>query len=271
MSRVGASSVTTLIYHDVIVAGAPGDSGFPGPDAARYKLDRTTFGQHLEAIAAAVAGPPVTGHDILAGSVPAADSWSLTFDDGGSSAVTIAADLETRGWRGQFFVTTDRIGRPGFVDAEAIRRLDRAGHVVGSHSHTHPQRMAACSADQLAQEWGASVELLEAVLGSRPEVASVPGGWYSTEVARAAAACGIRLLYTSEPVRRVTSVDGCLVAGRFALLDSSAAKTAASLAAGKPLPRVQQRARRVALQQAKRLSGDGYLRVREALLRLRDR
>ncbi len=107
--------------------------------------------------------------------------------------------------------------------------------------------------------------------GRRPQIAAVPGGWYSPEVARAAAAAGVRVLYTSEPVRGIQVVDGCLVAGRFALLGGSRARTAAQLAAGNPLPRVQRRATRMALRPAKRLSGGGYLRARKVLLRLRDR
>ena len=264
------AGTTTLAYHDVVDVGAPDASGFPGPDAGRYKLEWPRFREHLDALALAVSGPPVTARDVLDGAVPAT-SWALTFDDGGASSVEIAGELASRGWRGQFFVTTGRIGTPGFVDADAIRELARAGHVVGSHSHTHPQRMSTCSPSELLDEWQTSCELLASVLGRRPEIAAVPGGYYSDEVARAAARAGVRVLYTSEPVRSTRTVDGCLVLGRFALLGSSRARTAGRLAAGRPLPRLQQRARRMALSQAKRLSGDGYLRARSLLLRLRDR
>ena len=263
------SSTTTLIYHDVVAAGHESDSGFGGADADRYKLESGLFAAHLAAIAQAGNGAPVTGHDLLA-DPGAAHGWSITFDDGGASARAIARELEARGWRGQFFVTTDRVGTEGFVGEDAIRALAAAGHVVGSHSHTHPQRMAACSTAELEREWELSVERLAAVLGERPEVAAIPGGWYSPQVAHAAAKAGIRLLYTSEPTRVLREVDGCLVAGRFAILHRTSARTAAGLASGRIGPRAGQRVRRMALAPVKRLSGGGYLRARAALLRLDD-
>ena len=72
---------------------------------------------------------------------------ALTFDDGGASALDIAGMLERRGWRGHFFVTTSRIGEPGFVGPDAVRELAERGHDVGSHSHTHPTYMGNLDRD----------------------------------------------------------------------------------------------------------------------------
>ena len=38
----------TLLYHDVLEAGAHQQSGFPDPAAARYKLGRAAFVEHLQ-------------------------------------------------------------------------------------------------------------------------------------------------------------------------------------------------------------------------------
>src|SRR5262245_12587099 len=94
-----------LLYHDVLESGSYDSSGFPGAGAARYKLSLGEFQAHLAAIAAvsATAAPPM-----------------LTFDDGGSSSCRIATELERYGWLGHFFVTTDRIGSPGFLNAGQI-------------------------------------------------------------------------------------------------------------------------------------------------------
>ncbi len=40
--------LVALMYHDVVPAGAEDSSGFPGPDAALYKLDRQAFARHLD-------------------------------------------------------------------------------------------------------------------------------------------------------------------------------------------------------------------------------
>ena len=76
-------------------------------------------------------------------------SWLITFDDGGVSALQTTADLlEKYGWRGVFFVTTDRIGTPTFLNADHVRELHRRGHVIGSHSCSHPERMSCCGPEQ---------------------------------------------------------------------------------------------------------------------------
>ena len=74
----------------------------------------------------------------------------LTFDDGGKSAVTrVAGLLEKYGWHGHFFVTAGQINRKGLLNTEQIRRLRREGHVIGSHSFSHPVRMSHCSKEEI--------------------------------------------------------------------------------------------------------------------------
>ena len=92
-----------IMYHDVVENGDFESSGFPGEGAHVYKLRREDFARHLDAIAAA--GPAVgTIRDLKPSPV------LLTFDDGGVSFHHPIADLlEQRGWRGHFFITTDRI------------------------------------------------------------------------------------------------------------------------------------------------------------------
>ena len=137
-----------LMYHDVVENGNFAASGFPGPGADRYKLDRLEFARHLRAIKEAVGNQPVL----------------LTFDDGGISAhERIAGMLEESGWRGHFFVTTDWIGRPGFLNALQIQELDRRGHTVGSHSVTHPVRMSQIPWDRMVSEWRDSRAQLEKI------------------------------------------------------------------------------------------------------------
>src|SRR5437588_90456 len=109
-----------LMYHDVIAGGR--QSGFCGTGAEHYKLAREEFLDHLAAMSVALDGGgfSLVGDD--PGSAPV--RRYLTFDDGGVSAYTDVADLlEARGWRGHFFVTTDRIGTAGFLDDRQIRDL----------------------------------------------------------------------------------------------------------------------------------------------------
>jgi peptidoglycan/xylan/chitin deacetylase (PgdA/CDA1 family) len=243
----------SIMYHDVVERGDPGASGFPGPGPAIYKIDREDFARHLEAIRKA----RHPGRELL-----------LTFDDGGLSAYApVAGMLEQYGWRGHFFVTTDWIGRPGFLNAGQIRDLDRRGHVIGSHSCSHPERMSREPWDRMLVEWKGSTEQLAEIVGHPVKVASVPGGYYSRRVAEAAAAAGIETLFTSEPTARVRTVNGCRVLGRYTVQRGMGAEWPAGFAAGKLAPRLRQGLLWKAKGLAKSLGGPLYLRLREAILR----
>jgi peptidoglycan/xylan/chitin deacetylase (PgdA/CDA1 family) len=256
--------VTALLYHDVVEDGRFDDSGFPGVVPSRYKLRAEEFRLHLQALAMSTSEPPAVVHELRArdNALP----WLLTFDDGGASALSIGRRLAERGWRGHFFVTVDYIGAPGFLQPDAIRTLSELGHVIGSHSCSHPERMARCTWEELLHEWTRSTDVLSELLGRRVAVASVPAGNYGKVVARAAAAAGIRTLFTSEPVIKVREVESCSVVGRFTILRGARPETAAALARARLRPRMSQFASWNAKKAAKTIGGEYYLRVRRRLL-----
>jgi peptidoglycan/xylan/chitin deacetylase (PgdA/CDA1 family) len=259
-----------IMYHDV-VEGDLESSGFPGVGANVYKLERADFARHLDAIGeAAGAGQLQT--------IESRRDWGngqpvlLTFDDGGISAhAIIAAMLEERGWRGHFFITTDWIGRPGFLNEAQIRELRRRGHVVGSHSASHPARMSHVSWEQMQREWRDSTLALAEILQEPVKVASVPGGYYSRRVGEAAALAGIEALFTSEPTNRAREWGGCLVLGRYVVQRGMGPECSGDFAAGRLVPRWKQAALWTAKKSAKALGGEAYLRLRERLLGARNR
>jgi peptidoglycan/xylan/chitin deacetylase (PgdA/CDA1 family) len=212
-----------LIYHDLAAPEATDATGFPGPVAARYKLDTAAFEAHLDAIAA-------TG--VSVGPVGSGARAALTFDDGGASAGLAAEMLERRGWRGQFFITTGRVGTPGFLAADEVRELAERGHQIGSHSQTHPTYMGTLTRHQLACEWRASREALAEILGRPPGGAAVPGGFLSRAVVEEAARAGYSLLMTSQPTARPSRLDGMVVHGRFTIWAGTTPARAAGYARG---------------------------------------
>lgn len=218
----------TLMYHDIAPLAQRDAVGFPGALAGRYKLEPEAFETHLDALAA-------TGlHVGTAPAAGAAPQVALTFDDGGASAVLAAAALERRGWHGQFFVTSARIGTPGFLSGEQLRELVRCGHVVGSHSDTHPTYMGRLTRERLDDEWTRSRAAIGEILGAPPRTASVPGGYLSRAVIASAAAAGYELLFTSEPTARVTR-DQLVVRGRYTIWASTPAHVAAAYACGRSM------------------------------------
>lgn len=256
-----------LMYHDVFDDGGPDATGMPGSAAARYKLDRDSFVAHVRAL---------TSHARLRLNditrlldYPFRDPPPvvITFDDGGVSAYTRIADLlEEDGWRGHFMVTAGWVGRPTFLSPPQIRELRDRGHVIGSHSFSHPTRMSACSPDQVAREWRDSVARLSDILGEPVRVASVPGGYYAPHVAEPLAALGVTSLFTSEPTTRCWQVNGCTVLGRFTVWRHTPVGTVAALAAGRMAPRMAQAVAWNARRVAKTVAGDTYLAVQRRIL-----
>ncbi|MBW8861659.1 MAG: polysaccharide deacetylase family protein [Acidobacteria bacterium] len=253
--------LNALMYHDVVATGAEDSSGFPGRDAALYKVTPQQFALHLDAIERAVGDRPDPRGRRSQGA-PA-----ITFDDGGVSALTAAELLEARGWIGHFFITANYIGTRGFVSEDDLRELARRGHVIGSHSCSHPLRMGHCSWAQLVDEWTRSCDVLRQILGADVHVASVPGGDFAPQVAEAAAKAGITTLFTSEPARDSRQAFGLTMRGRFTIQKWTTAATAAALAAGEWLPCARQAALWNAKKLTKRLGGERYLQLRKLLLR----
>jgi peptidoglycan/xylan/chitin deacetylase (PgdA/CDA1 family) len=196
----------------------------------------------------------------------------LTFDDGGESAATcIAGVLEKYEWRGHFFVTAGQIGKKGFVNPKQIRGLRTKGHVIGSHSFSHPVRMSHCSRERLIDEWTSSIKMLSNILGEQVDTASVPGGYYSRRVVETAAASGIRVLFTSEPTTKVHAVLGCLVVGRYNIFRGTSPAISGDLVSVRSEARSRQwicwNVKKIAKRIAKRIAGRPYLAARQLLLR----
>ncbi|MDX6698505.1 MAG: hypothetical protein QOE65_1902 [Solirubrobacteraceae bacterium] len=257
-----ARAPVALIYHDVLASedADPDGAGFPGALARRYKLPRRAFERHLDAIAET--GLKVGRHDD-----PAAEVL-LTFDDGGASAALIARLLADRGWPAHFFVTTSRLGTPGFLDADGVRALAVAGHAVGSHSHTHPSYMRELDGASLRDEWRTSRRILAEVLGAEPAAAAIPGGSLSPDVLLSVREAGYRLAMTSEPRRRRRTVDGLEVLDRYTVWASTTTERVRGYVDGAWGARARLRAEWEVKKALKRVSPSLYQRSRRLRARL---
>jgi peptidoglycan/xylan/chitin deacetylase (PgdA/CDA1 family) len=245
-----------LLFHDVYERD-PEESGFPGAAAARYKLRRPDFEAQLEALERARVGAP-----ILIDALPRGGSRPpvvITVDDGGVSFyTTVAPLLEARGWHAHCFVTTGWIGHPGFLDRGQLQELHRRGHAIGSHSVSHPPRFSACSWEQMVREWRDSGQTLADILGVPVTTASVPGGYYSPQVAAAAREAGYHFLCTSEPVLGIRVAEGCTVLGRYTIRRGAPAGYAARLAELRRTALLREWMAWNGKKLAKRMLGPGY-------------
>lgn len=256
----------SLLYHDVISGVNTDCSGFSGKDAADYKINVDDFGLHLDAIEKALAGPVVSSLNVCDDSYQSPPVL-FTFDDGGVSAYdTVAPLLESRGWRGVFFVTTDRIDTPSFLSSCQILELHERGHVIGSHSCSHPLKISNCTDAQLLREWRDSINILSGIIGETVYLASVPGGFYTRRVAESAAQAGVRQLFTSEPVQKIQKVENCWIIGRFSVKRGAPAQLPVDIVVGNPLTRIRQFAYWNTKKVAKTLAGPLYSRLRKFIL-----
>ena len=165
-----------LMYHDLTVDG-DSSSGFQNTTAFQYKVDVEVFEETLQ---------------LLRGR----EDVTFTFDDGGVSFLTLAAPLlERYGRRGVFFISTKYVGTPGFLTREEVGKLERRAHIIGSHSHSHPENITLLSEEEQREEWEMSCRELEQMLGHPIELISIPNG-YVTAASR-------RLFDTLKDVKRI--------------------------------------------------------------------
>lgn len=202
--------IASFTFHEV--CDNPAESGWQRPAALPYKHPVAVFGEHLDRIAESSVKP-----SRLENWTTTDRHLTLTFDDGGVSNVAAGDELARRGWPGFFFIVTDLIGKPGFMDAAQIRYLHSCGHVIGSHSESHPDIFRALTAAEMLQQWRGSRDKLEQLLGAPVDTASIPGGDGSPLVYEKAAEAGLKTLFTSEPKLEPFAVAGTRILGRVCL------------------------------------------------------
>lgn len=188
------------MYHDIVTKNDK-SSGFQNKNAFQYKVEECAFEEQVKAL---------QGKDVV-----------FTFDDGGESFLTKAAPLlEQYGFKGVFFISTKYIGAPGFLTEEQVKALAERGHVVGSHSHTHPEIFTKLSKEEIHEEWQKSYVILEDILGKKDLPMSIPNGYASKTIMEESIKCGFIDIYTSQPTTKIKLFQKHNVIGRYVVHDN---------------------------------------------------
>ena len=183
-----------LMYHDVYKTSV-NESGFLSDGANHYKITEASFVEHLQRIQKF----PVT----------------LTFDDGGVSFYTIITPiLEKQRLVGHFYIATDRIGSEGFMSEAQIKDLHQRGHIIGSHSCSHPSDFRELSFEARKKEWEDSVQRLSGIIGEPVKEVSIPNGFLQEEDLPIFKSLGIATIYTSK-LGEKRQCDGMDIVGRI--------------------------------------------------------
>ncbi|NLI35987.1 MAG: polysaccharide deacetylase family protein [Bacteroidales bacterium] len=245
--------IISLMYHCVYKDDIL-ESGFINNTALAYKLRASVFENQVALIA-----------DYCIKNRKPMASVTFTFDDGGISFYNIIAPiLEKYGFKGTFFIPTAYIGTKGFLNKEQIVELYHRGHIIGSHSHTHPENLSELSPKQIDYEWQKSIDLLSTIIGNIVTVASIPNGFESKNIIESAKRYGITRLYTSNPTTSYKEVEGVTIIGRYALQSNFSNQYVLSILHSKST-RLRIQMRWIILQIAKEILGKKYIEIHKIL------
>jgi peptidoglycan/xylan/chitin deacetylase (PgdA/CDA1 family) len=121
----------------------------------------------------------------------------LTLDDGHASHLEHVAPLLVRyRFSGTFFVTTDFIGKPGYLTWDQVRKLVFLGMEIGSHGKSH-RPLTRLSRQELFVELADSRRILQDQLGVPVTALAAPGGFWSHTVAEAVKPAGYDAVWVS--------------------------------------------------------------------------
>lgn len=123
----------------------------------------------------------------------------ITFDDGHDSDFELALPILKRyKFKANFFITTDWIGKSGYMTAGQLRNLKKEGMSVQSHAKSH-FFLDEMDNGEIHRELGESKERLESIIADKIKFLSFPGGRYNRSVVNAAKKFNYSALFSSHP------------------------------------------------------------------------
>lgn len=200
---MGNTHKYALMFHDVYNK-SPSETGFPGKSSNSFKISRANFIQFVDKVILKAERLEIPLSKII-----------FTFDDGGSSALWIAKELNKRNITAYFFISTGFIGKKGFCNENDLKIIDEMGHIIGNHTHSHPGRISTLTKEQLWEEWSKASDILKKMLNKNIKAACIPGGHFSLSQADILNDLGYKKIFTNKPVRKTKSHKNVQIIGRY--------------------------------------------------------
>ena len=124
---------------------------------------------------------------------------ALSFDDGHVSDYDIVLPLlQAHDATATFFITSNFVGREGYLSWAQVKRLHEAGMEIGSHSLSHPYS-TTISQEELMIEMQQSKFQIEQKIGAEVRSFAYPYGDYCQRTHQTAIAAGYKYICTSKP------------------------------------------------------------------------
>ena len=130
--------------------------------------------------------------------LPKFEEFMLTVDDANRSDTTIVLPaLLARKQTAIFFISTGKLGQPGYLEKEDVRILVDEGMEIGTHGMHHRDWRKLDQAE-LSMEIDRSKDILEEITGRGIRDVSCPYGSYDRRVLRYLRNAAFRRVYTSD-------------------------------------------------------------------------
>lgn len=242
------------MYH-CVYRNNPTESGFQNVSAFQYKISAKTFEEQVVMVRKYCDTNEISN-----------DCIEFTFDDGGVSFYEVIAPiLEKYNFNGIFFISTKYVGTESFLTKAQIYDLYKRGHIIGSHSHSHPQSLSALNNDEIKYEWKHSSEILSKIIDAPIFKASIPNGYESTVVNKFALESGYKELYTSKPSDKITQFKEMNIIGRYVVHDTTSNKELLAILSSK-IRRNKMYYRWLLLSMIKKVLGNKYNNLKSIII-----
>lgn len=137
------------------------------------------------------------------------------------------------------------------MNIEQVKQLFERGHYVGSHSHSHPERMNILSEKEINDEWAESQAIIKDIIGYSPNLASIPNGYISKMVLDGMLKSGIEIIDTSSITNKVRHYKSSTLRGRYVITEETTIKQLMKIISS-PFYRIIKRLRYELLEIAKK-------------------
>ncbi len=87
-----------------------------------------------------------------------------------------------------------------WLDTDKIRDIQRRGHAIGLHTHTHPMDLGKMSRADQYEEFARNKAFLENIIGETIRIAAYPCGRYNDHSKSVLKELGIKAAFVSRPV-----------------------------------------------------------------------
>ena len=122
----------------------------------------------------------------------------LTFDDGFSSDYDLVLpELKKMDASATFFIVTDLLDTPGYLETGQVKSLSESGMQIGSHSKSHPNFLELNTSERIQELCDSKVNL-EKIIGKEVTTFSFPFGFYDGECVEAVFSAGYSICCTSK-------------------------------------------------------------------------